>query len=199
MIKKITYLIIFLISINIVFALSDNEVIYGGESFNLYEGGCAYLDVNIDIDPYQNLSEYSFNHDYEFIDMGNYRFDCPDNYINLDITPRINSVGEYTVIISIFKEVEEPVSGSSGGSTHFPSVIKEEPKEIIDDIIEDDDEDIILPDKDIPEPSTEPEISYLPLIFIIGGGIILIILIVLLCSQIVKNKLGRKPKNENKK
>lgn len=187
--KTIIYTVIFLLSIQIALAL------YGGESFNLYEGECAYLDINVEIEPEQNLSEYSFN--CEFIDLGNftYKFDCPNNYIDLDIIPEINSVGNYTIVTSIFKE---RYVSSGDGSTHYSRIIKDIPDKriILEKIIEAEDEDdgeivVISPDEDIPEVSTEKEpVSYLP--FIITAMIIFVILIVVLCSRMIKKCNRRK-------
>ncbi len=121
MLKKLIYSIIFLVSINLAFA------IYGGESFNLYSGECAYLNLSINIEPYQDLNEYSFNRECEFISLGNYRCDCENNYIDLSIIPKANSVGKYKITTFIFKEEEEHIS--SGSSSYYS------PSEIYVDLI----------------------------------------------------------------
>lgn len=190
--KTIIYTVIFLLSIQIALAL------YGGESFNLYEGECAYLDVNVEIEPEQNLSEYSFN--CEFISLGNftYKFDCPNNYIDLDIIPEINSVGNYTIVTSIFKERYVP---SGDGSTHYSRIIKDIPVKriILEKIIEAEDEDegeivVISPDEDISEPTEEKPISYTPYIIVGIGIIFVLIALILLCSRIIKKCNRRKLK-----
>ena len=107
--KKTIYLITLLLIISSAYA------IYSGESYNVYSGECNYLDVNININPYQNESEYTFNQECEFIELGHYKCNCVDNYLSLNIIPKINSVGNYTITTNIYKLIEEEVKSSGGG------------------------------------------------------------------------------------
>lgn len=109
--KKLSLILIFILLVFIINVCA----LYSGETYNIYSGDCAYLEVDIDIQPYQNESEYILSPECEFIELGKYKCDCIDNYLSLDITPKINSVGNYTITTKIYKLIEEEAKPSGGG------------------------------------------------------------------------------------
>ncbi len=108
MIKKIIYPIIFILSIQIVFAM------YGGETVKIFDEPCVNLTINVTVIPYQDKDEFKLSN-CELLNYSNTTSNYKCNCSTVYFTPNINSVGNYTFDILYYYQEEETTS--SGGSS----------------------------------------------------------------------------------
>lgn len=113
--KKLTLILFTLILMPAVFSL------YGGETAVVFNGECEHLIVNISIDPWQDEDEYALAPDCVAIQpLSNsakvFKCICQDGRTVLNMTPAVNSLGNYTVVIDWYAMREEEQQPSGGGS-----------------------------------------------------------------------------------
>ncbi len=103
--KQIIISLIMLIGLSFI-----ASAITGGETYTLFEGECDRLIVNVTIDPTQDEGEYVIEPncvETSFIDNTKlFNCNCTDNHTMLNITSAINSVGDYNIMIDIYKYTE---------------------------------------------------------------------------------------------